>query len=58
MWHLHFTTDFTTQKCNHIIYICLNIYYLHNEIIIIYNYIIVSVIKFNLYHVDTCRYID
>jgi hypothetical protein len=48
---------FKTQKCNCIIYIFLNIYYLNNKIIILYIYIIVNFNIFNLYHVDMCHYI-
>jgi len=44
-----------TQKYSCIRYIYLNIYYLNSRIIIIYIYIIVNFIKFNMYHVDTCH---
>jgi hypothetical protein len=48
MWHRHFAIDFTIQKCNHIINICLDVYHI---------YVIVNFTKFNLYHVDMCHYI-
>jgi hypothetical protein len=50
-------TNFTTETCSQIIYICLNIYYFNTKLLLLYFIIIIIFVKFNMYHVDMCHYI-